>query len=70
MNIAFTIQIRSKKNIKEALATHTSTAIRVLHPRPGMKKKLSLNCRKAGLITLIGPGPTVIHVILIGPVQQ
>jgi len=32
-----------------------------------MKKTLSLNCRKARLITLIGPGPTVKHVILIGP---
>ena len=66
MNIAFTIQIGSK-TIKEALATYTSSAIRVLHPRPGMKKTLILNCRKAGLITLIGPGPTVIHVLLIGP---
>ena len=64
MNIAFTIQIGSK-NYKRSLGyAHV-----IRHPRSSSaswngKKTLSLNCRKAGLITLIGPGPTVKHVIL------
>jgi len=69
MNIAFTIQIGSK-NYKRSLGyAHV-----IRHPRPSSasknEKTLSLNCRKSGLITLIGPGTTVIHVlylIIIGP---
>ena len=68
MNIAFIIQIGSKKNYKRSLGyAHV-----IRHPRPSSasrneKKTLSFNCRKAGLITLNGPCPTVIHVRLIGP---
>ena len=67
MDIAFAKQIGSKNYNRSLSYAHV-----IRHPRPSSasrneKKTLSLNCRKAGLIALFGPGPTVIHVILTGP---
>ena len=63
MNIAFTTQIGSKNCTRSLGYAHV-----IRHPRPSSASRnemtLLLNCRKAGLITLIGPGPTVIHVVI------
>jgi len=66
IHVAFTIQIESKNYERSLGYAHV-----IRHPRPSSasrnEKTLSLNCRKAMLIRLIGPGLTLIHVLFIGP---